>query len=65
MVYVPLGYAMAFDRIANVSEVHGGGPWGAGTITGTDGSRQPSYLEMDIARIQGEVFYRFSSKIRF
>ena len=31
-------------------------PWGAGTFAGPDGSRQPSALEHEIARIQGESF---------
>ncbi|KAG2746089.1 hypothetical protein P692DRAFT_201053000 [Suillus brevipes Sb2] len=31
-------------RRANMSEVCGGSPWGAGTFAGPDGSRQPSAL---------------------
>jgi len=55
--YVPLGYAKAFSQLTNLTEVHGGSPWGAGTFASADGSRQPTPLELDIAKIQGETFY--------
>ncbi|KAI9507535.1 NADH-quinone oxidoreductase [Russula earlei] len=55
--YVPLGYATAFAQLTNITEVHGGSPWGAGTFAGADGSRQPSELELQIAEIQGKTFY--------
>ena len=34
-----------------------GSPWGAGTLTAADGSRQPSALELEVATIQGKTFY--------
>lgn len=58
VIYVPLGYAKTFSLMADLSEVHGGGPWGAGTFAGVDGSRQPSARELDIAQAQGELFYQ-------
>lgn len=58
IIYVPLGYAKTFPLMADLSEVHGGGPWGAGTFAGTDGSRQPSAREIEIAQTQGELFYQ-------
>lgn len=33
IIYVPLGYKTAFPLLANLSEVHGGSPWGAGTFS--------------------------------
>ncbi|TYZ67458.1 hypothetical protein PybrP1_006677, partial [[Pythium] brassicae (nom. inval.)] len=54
MTIVPLGYRT--NLLGNLKEVHGGSPWGAGTIAGEDGSRQPSELELEIARVQGESF---------
>lgn len=30
--FVPLGYKPAFGILANVEEVHGGSPWGAGSL---------------------------------
>ncbi|KAK1476526.1 minor allergen Alt a 7 [Colletotrichum abscissum] len=62
IIYVPFGYAKAFPLMADLSEVHGGGPWGAGTFAGADGSRQPSAKELEIATIQGEAFYHTVAK---
>ncbi|GAB1191946.1 Minor allergen Alt a 7 [Aspergillus pseudonomiae] len=56
-IYVPLGYKTMFAQLANLSEVHGGSAWGAGTFAGADGSRQPSALELEIAEGQGKAFY--------
>ncbi|TAQ89803.1 hypothetical protein B7494_g1899 [Chlorociboria aeruginascens] len=56
ITYVPLGYATANALLTNLDEVHGGSPWGAGTFSAGNGSRQPSTLELDIAKIQGESF---------
>ncbi|KAJ7105572.1 flavoprotein WrbA [Mycena epipterygia] len=57
VLFVPLGYAHAFKQLTNLEEVHGGSPWGAGTFAASDGSRQPSALELEIARIQGKMFW--------
>jgi NAD(P)H dehydrogenase (quinone) len=27
-IYVPLGYKTVFGQLTNISEVHGGSPWG-------------------------------------
>jgi NAD(P)H dehydrogenase (quinone) len=60
--FIPLGYKTAFGQLSNLSEVHGGSPWGAGTFAGADGSRQPTSLELEIAEIQGKSFYERVSK---
>ncbi|KAJ5669651.1 NADH-quinone oxidoreductase [Penicillium macrosclerotiorum] len=57
LIYVPLGYKYTFSQLTDLEEVHGGSPWGAGTFSGGDGSRQPSKLELDIAEAQGKAFY--------
>lgn len=62
IIYVPFGYAKAFPLMTDLNEVHGGSPWGAGTFAGGDGSRQPSALELEIARTQGEHFYKAVAK---
>ena len=54
MVYVPFGYKN--KNLGNITEVHGGSAYGAGTVTGADGARQPSELELDLARSQGFEF---------
>ncbi|KAJ5934054.1 NADH-quinone oxidoreductase [Penicillium verhagenii] len=59
-VYVPLGYKHTFAQLANLEEIHGGSPWGAGTFAGADGSRQPTALELSIAEAQGKTFYETS-----
>jgi len=65
IIYVPLGYGQAFPLLANLSEVHGGSPWGAGTFAAGDGSRQPTPLELEIAETQGKTFYGVVSKVNF
>lgn len=62
IVYVPFGYAKAFPQMTDLTEIHGGSPWGAGTFAGADGSRQPSAKEKEIATIQGEEFYNIVAK---
>jgi len=51
MVVVGLPYAC--PELADCSEAKGGSPWGAATIAGADGSRQPSAKELAQARFQG------------
>jgi NAD(P)H dehydrogenase (quinone) len=33
IIYVPLGYKNTFAQLANLSEIRGGSPWGAGTFS--------------------------------
>ena len=61
MVYVGLPYAC--PELADVSEVKGGSPWGAGTIAGADGSRKPSAKELAQARFQGAHVSKIASKL--
>ncbi|KAL1680961.1 flavoprotein-like protein [Schizophyllum commune] len=65
IIFVPLGYAQTFAQLTNLNEVHGGSPWGAGTFAGGDGSRQPSALELEIAKTQGKQFWEIVSKYQF
>ncbi|CAB3760654.1 NAD(P)H:quinone oxidoreductase [Paraburkholderia humisilvae] len=52
MVIVGVPYACA--GLVNMEEISGGSPYGATTLAATDGSRQPSKNELDIARYQGK-----------
>lgn len=52
MVIVPIGYGT--KELFDISQVRGGTPYGATTLAGGDGSRQPSEAELNIARFQGE-----------
>ncbi|KXN87100.1 Protoplast secreted protein 2 [Leucoagaricus sp. SymC.cos] len=65
IIFVPLGYKAAYAEVTNLTEVHGGSPWGAGTFAGGDGSRQPTVLEAEIARKQGTYFWEVISKVKF
>ncbi len=52
MIYVGLPYSA--PELTDISEVRGGSPYGAATIAGPDGSRQPSGKELSLARFQGK-----------
>jgi len=65
MIYVPLGYATTFALLADLTEVRGGSPWGAGTFSSGDGSRQPTAKELELAQAQGKGFYDIVSKVNF
>ncbi|KAJ7260375.1 1,4-benzoquinone reductase [Mycena haematopus] len=65
VIYVPLGYTHAFGQLTGLDEVHGGSPWGAGTFAASDGSRQPTALELEIASIQGKAFFGVVGKVKF
>ncbi len=51
MIVVGLPYTE--QRLLNMAEITGGTPYGATTLAGIDGSRQPSENELAIARFQG------------
>ncbi|KIM39534.1 benzoquinone reductase [Hebeloma cylindrosporum] len=63
IIFVPLGYSTAFPQLTNLEEVHGGSPWGAGTLASSTGARQPSKLELEIATIQGASFQETLAKV--
>jgi len=65
IIYVPLGYKTTFPILSNLTEIRGGSPWGAGTFSGADGSRQPSDLEIELATAQGSAFYQAVAKVDF
>lgn len=65
MVYVPLGYARTFPLLAELNEVRGGSPWGAGTFAAADGSRQPTAKELELAEAQGKAFWEIVGKVNF
>lgn len=51
MTIVPIGYMAG--ELFDISQVSGGTPYGASTLAGGDGSRQPDERELAIARFQG------------
>ena len=62
MIYVGLPYSC--PELADISEVKGGSPWGAATIAGADGSRQPSTKELAQARFQGRHVAQIAAKLK-
>lgn len=46
-----------------LDEIVGGAPYGATTIAGSDGSRQPSEIELEGARYQGELIARTTARL--
>jgi NAD(P)H dehydrogenase (quinone) len=61
MVIVGLPYS--HQEQMTHAEIVGGAPYGATTIAGGDGSRQPSQIELAGARHQGELVARTATKI--
>jgi NAD(P)H dehydrogenase (quinone) len=51
---IVVGVPYACQELTNMSEITGGTPYGATTITGGDGKRLPSANELAIARFQGK-----------
>jgi NAD(P)H dehydrogenase (quinone) len=47
-----------------LEEIKGGSPYGATTIAGADGSRQPSEKELGMARFQGEHVAKIAAKLK-
>lgn len=61
MIIVGLPYSHQGQM--SISEIVGGAPYGATTIAGGDGSRQPSAIELDGARHQGELVAKTAMKL--
>jgi NAD(P)H dehydrogenase (quinone) len=61
MVIVGLPYSE--KRQTRMDEITGGSPYGASTIAGGDGSRQPSENELAMARYQGRHVTQIAKKL--
>lgn len=62
MIIVPIGYTT--PELFDITQVGGGTPYGASTIAGGDGSRQPDSRELTIARHQGAHVARIATKLK-
>lgn len=58
-----VGVPYSEQRLMNMSEITGGASYGAGTLAGADGSRQPSDNELGIARSQGKRVAEIAKKL--
>jgi NAD(P)H dehydrogenase (quinone) len=61
MVIVGLPYS--FQGQSGVDQIRGGSPYGASTIAGGDGSRQPTEIDLDGARFQGRHVAQIAAKL--
>ena len=61
MVIVGLDYGHAGQ--STLDEITGGSPYGASTIAGRDGSRQPTANELEGARYQGRRIAEVANKL--
>lgn len=57
-----VGCPYSCGELMNMSEVTGGSPYGAGTLAGADGKRQPTQNELKIARFQGNHVAKVAKK---
>jgi NAD(P)H dehydrogenase (quinone) len=62
MIIVGLPYSEA--GLTNMNEITGGSPYGATTLAGGDGSRQPSQNELALARAQGRRVAEIAKKLK-
>lgn len=60
---VVAGLPYSFQGQMGVEEVKGGSPYGASTVAGGDGSRQPSAVELEGAKFQGATVAKIAAKL--
>jgi len=60
MVIVGVPYS---QELVNMNEITGGSPYGAATLAGSDGKRQPTANELAIARFQGKHVAQIAGKL--
>jgi len=61
--FVIVGVPFSEPGLSKIDEITGGSPYGASTIAGPDGSRQPSANELQIARFQGKHVAGIAAKL--
>jgi len=60
---IVVGVPYTEPGLLHMGEITGGSPYGASTLTGSDGARQPSENELRIARFQGKHVAEIASKL--
>lgn len=58
-----VGVPYTCPELTTMTEITGGSPYGAGTLAGSDGKRQPSENERAIARFQGKHVAAIAAKL--
>lgn len=59
-----VGVPYSCQELMNMTEISGGTPYGATTLSNTDGSRMPSENELKIARFQGKHVAGIAAKLK-
>ena len=60
---IVVGVPYSRQELLNMDEITGGTPYGATTLAGADGSRQPSENELTIAKFQGKHVAEIAGKL--
>jgi NAD(P)H dehydrogenase (quinone) len=60
---VIVGVPYSCRELTNMTEITGGSPYGAATLAGNDGKRQPSENELAIARFQGKHVAEIAARL--
>jgi NAD(P)H:quinone oxidoreductase type IV len=60
---IVVGVPYTVQELLNMKEITGGSPYGASTLAGGDGSRQPTENELAIARFQGKHVAEIAQKL--
>ncbi len=58
-----VGCPYSAQGMLRMDEITGGGPYGASTLAGADGSRQPTANELEIAKVQGRHVAQIAAKL--
>jgi NAD(P)H dehydrogenase (quinone) len=61
--FIIVGLPYAFAGQMGVADVMGNSPYGASTIAGADGSRMPSFVELEGAAYQGSHVAKIAAKL--
>jgi NAD(P)H dehydrogenase (quinone) len=61
--FVIVGLPYSCQDLMKMDEIIGGSPYGAATLANTDGSRQVSAAELNMARFQGRHFAGIAAKL--
>jgi NAD(P)H dehydrogenase (quinone) len=61
---IVVGVPYACQNLMNMNEITGGSPYGASTLAGPRGERQPSENELTIARYQGKHVAEIAAKLK-
>jgi len=59
-----VGVPYSEPELSNLSEISGGSPYGAGTLAGPDGSREPTDNELQIVRAQGRRVAEIAKRLK-